>query len=800
MIEYAAIYASYRNITVRLLRVFILIILLWLFLSAFSSGNSAAANWRIPLILLSLFLMFEIFFHFKISKIKPLLTLSQNDGRDIYKSFTLEALEAVVGKEKTLEIIKGFADSLASKFILTKSNIVKKEIPSFDIPKEDLLIYAFNLAKNSNAKFVTTMDIFASYFLITEQQTKLLFSKNLKPEEFLHILYWAKVNFPLEENPKPIRVEFAGEGLGESWVYGWTLETQKYMEDMSWAIMRSKNILVGRDNEYKNVIEGLYKSEKSNVLLVGEVGTGVTSIVKKVAFDSLCGNLPGKLYHRRFFQLFTGSLFAGTSNIGDLEVRLQSVIEEISNSGDITVFVPEFQDLFGASTFQVDLSGAILPYLKNEEIQIIASVHPPGFKKYIEPLKNILDLFEVVKIEEPDQEVVMQMLLADAEIIEKKNRVNLTYKSISKALELSKRYMQDKVLPGCAYNLLNDAANKVYLWGKKSVEEDDVVKVVEEKTNISVAKPKGEEKELLLHLEEKLHERLIDQNEAISAVSEALRRLRSGLTSQDKPISFLFLGPTGVGKTETAKALSSLYFGGEEKMIRLDMSEYTNADSTKRLLGASAGEGDEKGELTEKVYENPFSLVLLDEFEKANSQILDLFLQVLDDGRLTDNKGKTVSFVNTIIIATSNAASEFIREEIEKGSTIDNNFQARLLDFLQEKGIFKPELLNRFDGVIVFKPLGEKDVEEIVKLMIKSVSKKLEEQDIIVSIDEKVISKIAKEGFDKQFGARPLRRFIQDNIEDLLAKKLLNDEIKRGDKILISTDEGNNILITSQTS
>jgi len=281
----------------------------------------------------------------------------------------------------------------------------------------------------------------------------------------------------------------------------------------------------------------------------------------------------------------------------------------------------------------------------------------------------------------------------------------------------------------------------------------------------------------------------------VSGVSEAMRRLRAGLTLKDKPVSFLFLGPTGVGKTETAKTLSKIYFGGENKMIRLDMSEYSESDSLKRLLGLMPGETDAPGELTDKIYDNPFSLVLLDEFEKASPDILNLFLQVLDDGRLTDNKGRTVSFTDAIIIATSNAASEFIREEVNKGTVIDKKFQQNLLEFLQTKGIFKPELLNRFDGIIVFKPLGKHEIQEVTKILLKELSNKMLEQDITVSFDDKIISKIISEGFDEQFGARPINRYIQDNIEDLLAQKILKDEIKRGDKISISVDENNNITI-----
>ena len=290
-----------------------------------------------------------------------------------------------------------------------------------------------------------------------------------------------------------------------------------------------------------------------------------------------------------------------------------------------------------------------------------------------------------------------------------------------------------------------------------------------------------------------MHESLIDQEEAVKSIAEGIRRIRSGLKFGAKPISFLFLGPTGVGKTQTAKTLSVLYFNGEKNMIRFDMSEYSSGDGVEKFIGF--GIGSENEGIAGKIHEKPSSLILLDEFEKADPLIHNLFLQILDDGRLTDNNGKTVSFTNAIIVATSNAGSEFIREEIKKGLVVDKNFKDKFLGYLLSRNIFKPELLNRFDDIVVFKPLGMAEVVQITDLLLKEVSKELLEKEITVNFDEKIIAKIAKEGFDEQFGARPLRRFIQDNIEDLMAQKMLKNEIRRGDKFMISTDSSNNILI-----
>lgn len=792
MIGYARFYYIYKSLLFRTIRLFVLLFLVWIIVLDFP--DLVLSELKFPLFLLTLFIVFEIFFRFKISRITPSVSLEKANPQKCLDSFTLKALEALVAARSTSLVIRFLLTKEPVKFVLNKANIGEKEIPLIDVPKKEFYEYAFLIAKEIKGDFVTTMDLIVSYLLLIEPKTNLLFNKKLKKEELLEILYWARIHFN-EEKQKEIRIDAWGEGIGETLVYGWTYETKKYTRDITYSI-KEKPIMVGRDNEYEAVIEALSKPEKNNVILVGEPGIGAGTFIRRLAYDSFYGKLPKKVYHKKFFELMIGQLLAGAGTNADLETRIGAIIDEIGHSGNIIVYLPEVENIFGGSSFNIDLSGALLPHLKDSKIGIIASCTPSNYKSLIEPKTALLNMFEIIKLEEPERDTAVKMVLENVSLIEKKNNVSVTYKAAIKALEIGQRYIPDRVLPGSAITLLIDTANSVHFKNKKTVEEDDVVAKIEEKTKISIAEPKKEEKELLLNLEDSLHKRVIDQNEAITAISEAIRRLRSGLSSGNKPISFLFMGPTGVGKTETAKALADLYFKGEEKMLRFDMSEFQGDDGLKRLLGAPPGQGNEKGELTEKIRDNPFSLVLLDEFEKANPQILDLFLQVLEDGRLTDNKGKTVSFINSIIIATSNAGSEFIREEISKGSIIDKTFQNKLLDLLQTKGIFKPELLNRFDGVIVFKPLTKEHVMEITKLLLNSLTKKLLEKDINVEFDNKILEKIANEGFEEEFGARPIRRYIQDNIEDLIAQKLLKDEIKRGNKVVVSADFENKIITT----
>lgn len=780
MKNYGLFYYFYNSFFVKSFRLVIFLVLLVSFLNSFYIVPQTYLNFKYPLFLLSLFIMFEVFFRFKISKQNPFLTIKNNLKQEPLESFTLKSLDLYLFSFDIDKISK----NKSVKFMMEKCEIKKEEIEKISLNKGEIAKAAFNLAIRMHAQYVVPIDIFAAYLLLSESQTKLLFSKKIKEEDVLNILYWTRKVYPNEEIFKNLKVNFWGEGMAESWVYGWTIETKKYAIDLTDTLMNKQVTMFDRSNEYQRLVEAL--SANKSVLLIGEPGSGKKSLISKFLSESFSENLKGNLYHQRIFQLMIDAFLAGAQNQGELEQRLDSVIAELAHSGNIVIYIQDFENILGASSFKIDLSAALIPYIEKGFVRFIATTSHGSYKKFIESRHELLRSFETIELMEPDALNSRLMLFNSSILIEKELAVSLSYRAVLSSQENADKYSRNEILPGSAITLLRDTASAARIKGKNVVDEQDVIDQISRKANVPVGEPTKVEKELLLNLENELHKRVIGQNEAVNAVAEAMRRLRSGLSKKDKPVSFLFLGPTGVGKTETAKALSEIYYGGEGNMIRLDMSEYASEDGARRLLGSMPGEDGQPGELTDKIYDNPYSLLLLDEFEKANPKILDLFLQVFDDGRLTDNKGKTVSFENSIIIATSNAGSEFIREQVKK-KQLD---RGKLLEELQSKGIFKPELLNRFDGVVIFKPLEETEVKEVVKLLLIRLQKKMLEKDITITFGEDVVDEISKQGFDEQFGARPLQRFIQDNVEDILARKILAEEVKRGQKISISFQNG----------
>lgn len=554
--------------------------------------------------------------------------------------------------------------------------------------------------------------------------------------------------------------------------------------------------VVGRDKEVERLVHILLRRTKNNPIIIGEAGVGKTALIEGLAEAIANGSAPKDLLGKRIIQLDISSLVAGASHRGEFEERLRGVIKEtqIAN-GMIILFIDEIHTLIGTGDTEgaLDASNIIKPFLSRGQLQIIGTTTTAEYKKYFEKDKAFARRFQPIIAEEPTEEVAVQMLNVLKPKYEKFHNVVLTDEAVLAAVHLSKKYIGERYLPDKAVDLLDEAAAEVRLRVSSGQSQDnnvkkpDIEKIVSAWTGIPVTKLTEDESQKLLKLEDLIHKRLIGQDIAVQAVAEAVRRGRIGLASAARPIaSFIFLGPTGTGKTELAKTIAEILFGKEDAMIRLDMSEYMEKHEVAKLIGAPPGYVgyEEGGQLTEAVRRKPYSVVLLDEIEKAHPDVFNILLQLLEDGRLTDNKGNTISFKNTIIIATSNIGSALIQEKIQ-----ENQEELSKVLMAELRKFFKPELLNRFDELVMFEPLKQSDMATIAKLRLEGTKKLLMEQNVGITVTDKALNQLAKEGYDPLYGARPLRRLVQSAIENPIAMLLIQKAFLSGDTIIIDYDE-----------
>ncbi len=579
----------------------------------------------------------------------------------------------------------------------------------------------------------------------------------------------------------------------------------QYSRDLTMlAASGSFDPVIGRDEEIRRSVQILSRRSKNNPVLIGEPGVGKTAVAEGIAAYIAGSDAPDSMAGKRLVALDLPALLAGTKYRGDFEERVKAVLKDVKKAGDVILFIDEMHTMIGAGSAEgaIDAANILKPALGRGEVQIIGATTPEEYRRHIEKDAALERRFQPVKIAEPSRGDSLKMLGAVRQSLEKHHGVKISDAALTAAVDLSARYINDRFLPDKAIDLADEAAAHIRVSGGGLVTAEDIAGVVSLWTGIPVANLSADETKRLRNMESILHRRVIGQNEAVTAVSRAIRRGRVGLSDPNRPIgSFLFLGPTGVGKTELCRALAEAVFGESEAMIRLDMSEYMEKHAVSKLIGSPPGYVgyEDGGQLTERVRRKPWSVVLFDEIEKAHEDVWGILLQIMDDGRLTDSAGRVVSFRNTIIVMTSNVGAKSISDGRPRmGFMPDGGDEAQLMRARINEELrrtFKPEFLNRIDETIVFRRLSRAEIRSIAERMLLTVAERFKALGMTLSVPDQVVDFLAERGYDEKYGARPLRRAIRSMIEDKAAELMLTDSLGRGDTVQARID-GNKLILT----
>ncbi len=669
----------------------------------------------------------------------------------------------------------------------------RKEEKRIDLNVEDILIAAFQRASKKNHQKIFPEDLLSSWIYYDPFLNKILLERGLRAKDIDNIIEWfefisweieASKGFWKRDNLKKIG------SIATDWAAGYTLMLDKYSTNWT-RLARRRGFyreILGHQSELEGVENILVSSQKNNVLLVGQPGSGRKNILLALAGRSFWGTTLEALKGKRILELNLSHLIAQSSSREEVELILDQCFQEVITAGNVILIINDLERFVGKTVIgTVDISGILSKYLESSKFRVVAITSYQGLRQKMEKKTAFVNLFQKIEITPPSAHQTLRILELHVPQLEAQYHKFILYPTLKRVIEHSARYFQDKPFPQKAIDLLNSVLVYSSRYGDGIIVSPQYVdQVVERKTEIPVSQLSNIEKNTLLNLEKLIHQRVINQNQAVEKIALALRRTRAEIASaREKPMgTFLFLGPTGVGKTETAKTLTDIYFGSRRKLIRLDMSEFQNPGDVAHLIGSN----DFPGILTTKVREDPFSLILLDELEKAHPKILNLFLTILDEGYLSDRWGRKVSFLDTIVIATSNAGAEIIREDIAQDKKLDL-IKEELLNYLFKNNVFRPEFLNRFDAIVVFKVLTPENLLDIAQLLLEGLKKNLDQKKgIQLVITEVLKRKIVKLGYNPVFGAREMRRVIQDKIESAIAQAFLAGKIKRGEAIKVDAE------------
>lgn len=761
--------------------------------------------------LTAFFFYFLLFFEFfYLSSLRPAF-IGRRNGDDLYiqfegarifqelklfegkKSFSLFHAHEALARDTLFRIALLRLGVAPSDYVLFRSEN-KKNAEAARIQNADFLARMAEYKEEGGNKIIFgSASVARALYESDESFRNFLFNRHGSKEDFIEVLAWVDLGFArLREYSFVWEKKELGRtpGVAKDFGFGYTYTLDQYSYDFEGNAEELS--LASRKRSIDAIETILSKAGEANVLLVGREGTGKETVLQGLATRIKRGIVSPYLEYKRMVRLDIDSIIASTKTKGMFEEKILRILKEAVEAGNIILVLEDLPHaITSAENIGSDFITLCEPAFAGSALQVIALADPYGYHKILESQGKIQMLFSKIDVHETDEKETLLILEEIAPILEYRSSAFFTYQALSRINRIASRFIQTGAMPEKAVNL----ADEVMAWargqGKQTITPSDVDTFASQKLKIPLGEAETKEKETLLDLESLLHLRIINQEEAIKTIADTMRRARAGIRSAKRPIgSFLFLGPTGVGKTESAKALAAVYFKGEDRMIRFDMSEFHDEEGIRKMIGSF--DGTEPGQFSRQARDNPFALFLFDEIEKASREVLNLFLQILEEGFFSDGKGERISMREAILIATSNAGASLIWDLLKEGKD-PSSVKKEVIDIIQREGIISPELLNRFDGIVVFHPLSESQLEAVARLLLQGLVGRLKEKDMEFEISDALVKKVVEIGFNPSFGARPMRRAIADRIESYLAKKILGGDLKRGDTIRFSDEEINNL-------
>jgi ATP-dependent Clp protease ATP-binding subunit ClpC len=748
-----------------------------LFITIFSGLTAIGfAVWLVSFSLRSFF----FYFYFKNIPDNPekgLPTVSFEVAELLYRSSPQDLLAGFVKSDEGIQVLRraGIFAADLQKFLLNRQLFILQELISFPENKP-----------------VSFTDYAEKLYDANEEFSQFLFAQGIQKKEFLLICDWT---LERETAAKTLSRWWSRQhlaripGIGKAWTYGQLFYVTKYERSLPPITTFDLELHdVYGSAEVQKLESILVRQHEANVFLVGDDIDGKLTLISRLDLMIGEGKAFPELEHKRVIVFDTEILIANSKSKGEFETALLQIMNEVATAGNIILVFPDFPAFMaGAQSVGTDIVSFLDPYFTSPELQIVALSDTAQFHAVLERNPALMQRFDHILIEDADSSNTLKVLENQIIPLEYQTGQFFTFSALEEIVRSADRYFTTGVMPDKAVNLLFELAPLAAAHGKKVIRKEDVEDLVRAKTGIPVGQVTNTERDLLINLEQVLHKRIIGQNEAVDAIANAIRRARSGINNPDRPMaSFLFLGPTGVGKTETTKALADVFFGSAAKIERLDMSEYSGSDALPKLIGSY--NSSQPGVLANLVREHPYGVLLLDEFEKTTQEVMNLFLQILDEGFFSDMSGKRVNCRNLLIIATSNAGAELIWDQVKKGDDL-SHARNLIIDSIIHGNIMKPELLNRFDGVIIFHPLGPENLESIARLQLDNLIKRLATRGFKLVATDELIRYVMKFGTDPKFGARPMARAIQDKVEQIVADKVIRGEAKPGSEIKITQSD-----------